>query len=251
MLIDHPLGQYRFLQGIAPYSAGVVAMPGFEIVHVTLLKPLPLQEGFQRIMDIMEDIGLPLSALCAMELRIPRPLSFAAFKQFNQGYQKMLADRDLLLDGVNPIARTNIAPVHHPPTVPSLHAFSYCKSAGDHSGRATFIVAGAGDLRNQANLSAEEIIRPQETSNEALREKAKTVMQVMQSRLTGLGIGWHDVTCVDIYTSLPIHSILLDLIYQPMRSGGRHGIHWYLSQPPITGLAFEMDLRGVHIEKWI
>ncbi len=251
MLIDHPQGHYRFLKGIAPYSAGVVAMPGFEIVHVTLLKPLPMRAGFEKIRESLADIDLPLSSLCAMELRIPKPLSFVGFKQFNNEYQRMLEARDLLLDSVNPIARTNIAPVHDPPAEPSLHAFSYCRPASHDAGRATFVVAGAGDLRNQADLSAEAIIRPQETSDAALREKAKTVMHVMQTRMAGLGAAWHNVTCVDIYTSLPIHAILPDIIYQPMTSRGSHGIHWYLSQPPITGLAFEMDLRGVHTEKWI
>ena len=33
-LVDHPVGNYRFLPGIAPYSCGVVSAPGYEIVHV-------------------------------------------------------------------------------------------------------------------------------------------------------------------------------------------------------------------------
>ena len=31
-----PHGDYRFLPGIAPYSSGVVATPGHQIVHATL-----------------------------------------------------------------------------------------------------------------------------------------------------------------------------------------------------------------------
>jgi hypothetical protein len=27
-----------------------------------------------------------------------------------------------------------------------------------------------------------------------------------------------------------------------------HGIHWHLSHPPIAGLIYEMDLRGVRRE---
>ncbi len=48
-LIDHPLGNYRFLPGIAPYSCGVVSVPGFEIVHVTFQRPVPYRDGFERI----------------------------------------------------------------------------------------------------------------------------------------------------------------------------------------------------------
>ena len=36
MLVDQPKGNYRFVRGIAPYSSGAVAMPGYEVVHVTL-----------------------------------------------------------------------------------------------------------------------------------------------------------------------------------------------------------------------
>lgn len=39
-LTDHPAGNYRFLPGIAPCSCGVVASPGFEIVQVTLQRPV-------------------------------------------------------------------------------------------------------------------------------------------------------------------------------------------------------------------
>lgn len=34
--IDNRKGNYHFVSGIAPYSAGVVAMTGYEIIHVTL-----------------------------------------------------------------------------------------------------------------------------------------------------------------------------------------------------------------------
>jgi hypothetical protein len=40
-LIDHPEGDYRFLPGIAPYSCGAVSVPGFEVVHAVLQRPLP------------------------------------------------------------------------------------------------------------------------------------------------------------------------------------------------------------------
>ena len=48
-LLDHPLGDYRFLPGIAPYSCGVVSAPGFEIVHVTLHRPVAYRRGFDEV----------------------------------------------------------------------------------------------------------------------------------------------------------------------------------------------------------
>ena len=49
MLVPCEAGQYRFLPGIEPYSAGVVAMPGAEIVHATLAAPVPYRDGFALI----------------------------------------------------------------------------------------------------------------------------------------------------------------------------------------------------------
>ena len=42
-------GGYRFLPGIPAFSSGVVAQPGWEIVHATLIQPVPWREGFARI----------------------------------------------------------------------------------------------------------------------------------------------------------------------------------------------------------
>ena len=44
MLLHNPQGHYRFLKGIAPYSCGVIADEGFEIVHVTLATPPPWRQ---------------------------------------------------------------------------------------------------------------------------------------------------------------------------------------------------------------
>jgi hypothetical protein len=81
-----------------------------------------------------------------------------------------------------------------------------------------------------------------------MREKAAYVMAVMQARLSGLGGTWADVTAVGVYTVHPLEAFLATEILAPMGPAAIHGVHWYLSHPPIAGLAFEMDLRGVRRE---
>ena len=44
MLRAHPSGSYRFLPGISAFSSGVVATPGWEIVHATLGTPVPWRD---------------------------------------------------------------------------------------------------------------------------------------------------------------------------------------------------------------
>ncbi len=249
MLLDHLQGDYRFLKGIGPYSCGVVAMPGFEIVHSRLMQPVPLHLGYQQMAKRLEHQGRSIKALCAMQLRIPAPLSFEGFADFNQEYRQRLIELDLLLDGINPLARTNIALPTLGIQEPMLHAFSYTIPSDLNT--PTFIIAGAGDLKDQTDLSPDAIVRPAETSEDALREKATVVMAVMQERLSGLQVNWALATCVDVYTTQVRFSYLSDIVLMPIGKASWHGINWHYGVPPIRGLDFEMDVRGVRKEVWI
>lgn len=248
-LIEHPQGNYRFLTGIAPYSCGVVAMPRYEIIRIRLLHPLKLHGPvFERIAKHLSAVGRPVQALCAMELRIPDSLSFEEFKEFNSDYQKMLKAQGLLLGDVNPIARTNIVPAEFELKEPSVYAFSYTVRVNDDFKLPSFIVAGAGDLIDQTDLTASAIFRPKETSDDALEEKANVVMKVMQERLTGLKTSWEDVSSISIYTVIPLHTLIVNTILKPIGAAALQGVTWYYSNPPIKGLVYEMDMRGVRKE---
>ncbi len=247
-LLDNPRGNYRFLTGIAPYSAGVVAMAGYEIVRVTLQTPLPYRQGFDLIDRQLAVQARPRQALCAVELRLPQPLTFAGFDAFNAEYRALLSEWEILLGEINPVARTNVAPALHPPSAPALYAFSYTVASADASSPPTFVVAGAGDLRDQAQLSAAAVVRPGETSAHALREKAAAVMGEMRARLLGLQMDRAHVSAVDVYTAQPLHPVLRTEILEQIGSAAAHGVHWYYSHPPLVDLIFEMDLRGIRQE---
>jgi hypothetical protein len=88
------------------------------------------------------------------------------------------------------------------------------------------------------------IVRLGDTSPEAMREKARFVMGVMQDRLREVG-EWSRVSAIDVYTALPIDGLLLDEILRPAGAAAIHGIRWFPSRPPIQGLEFEVDMRGV------
>jgi hypothetical protein len=78
-----------------------------------------------------------------------------------------------------------------------------------------------------------------------MREKAAHVMRIMQARLQRLGVAWPDVTAIDIYTAQPIESFLSDTVLSPAGAAAIHGVRWFPSRPPVIGLEYEMDLRGV------
>jgi hypothetical protein len=242
MLRDHPTGDYRYMPGISAFSCGTVARPGHEIVHVTLGAPAPWREGFARIERHLREVKRSKTALCGIELRSPAPFTFDGFAAFNEGYRKLLAEWDILVGDDNPIPRTNVAPVAAAPSEPSLYAFSYTQLGATPA--PSFIVAGAEELEDRAQ-DPEGIVRHRDTSPDGMREKARFVMAIMQDRLRTLGGDWPRVTAIDIYTAEPIHHLVLDEILKPAGAAAIHGVHWYPSRPPIRGLDYEMDLRGV------
>jgi hypothetical protein len=245
-LLAGPDGSYRFLPGGDPYSSGVVAAAGWEVAHAVFQAPPPWREGFARIEAHLRGLGRPRTALCAIELRIPTPLTFDGFGAFNRDYRAVLGEWGLLVDGRNPVARTNVAPVVGPPVEPVLYGFAYTVPAEAGSG-ATFVVAGSGELR-PGTASRAGIVRPDDHAPDALREKAAYVMDVMRARLGGLGASWAEVTAVDVYTVHPVDGFLATEVLAAAGPAAVHGVHWYLAHPPIAGLAYEMDVRGVRRE---
>ena len=50
---------------------------------------------------------------------------------------------------------------------------------------------------------------------------------------------------IEVYAAQPIHEIVEHEILPQAGPAAIHGIRWFPSLPPIQGLEFEMDLRGV------
>src|SRR5258706_6394354 len=199
-LIPFPDGGFSFLEGVFPYSQGVVALPGFAIERVRLARPLAVSPGFEFIASHLKKIQRPLTAFCACELRSPKPFSFAGFGDFNKGYVEVLKQWGLYRDGKNPVARSNVAPEIDPPSEPCFYAFSYTvpsKEAG------SFVVAGSGEWPEGGRFP-EDIVARGDTSETGMRAKSDFVLGKMDSRLKGLGAEWNSATVVQLYT---VHGI--------------------------------------------
>ena len=236
-------GHYSFIRGIAPYSGGAVASDGYEIERATIRHPVPLHEGFSLIERHLAARNLPKQSLCGLELRSPRPFTFRGFSDFNSGYIDVLRSWNVLLEGgLNPVARTNVAPEVHPPAQPSVYGFSYV--AASAGAPRSFVVAGSGELP-EGSLDARDVVRSGETSPEAVAEKARFVADRMSGRLAGLGVSWADVTAIDVYT---VHDIAPFLVAGLLKPCAANAVVWHYARPPIEDLEFEMDVRGVRRE---
>ncbi|WP_214368701.1 hypothetical protein [Pseudonocardia sp. H11422] len=236
----HSAGTYRYLPAIDPYSSGLAAEPGYEIIGLRFADPPPVVDGFARLDDECTRRGLPSSALAGIELRSPAPFAFGAFDEFNETYRQLLAERGLLQNGVNPIARTNVVPVRSAPVQPVLlSAFLVRPATG--AGGADFVVAGGGEIDG---LDPDAIVARGDVSETGLAKKADHVIDEMRARLAGLGKDPASPTLVNVYTTHEIPG-LSQMLLDRLPAVGRHGFVRWLTRPPVVEVEFEMDLRRV------
>jgi hypothetical protein len=247
-LITHPTGRYKFLPGIDPYSCGVIAEPGYEIVHVSLKEYRPWREGFAFVDSFLKEQGRERTDLCAMQLRSAKPFTMNGFIAYNKKYCEVLRKWGVYAGELNPIARTNVCPIGLDADEPVLHAFSFVRPNAE-IGRKTFIVAGAGELKRR-DLVSEGIIRLGETTDDAMAEKAAYVCGIMEKRLFELEAAWSDVTTVEVYTVHPLHHLIESLLLPKIPASQHRGILWHYTRPPVEDIEYEMDLRGVATE-WV
>jgi hypothetical protein len=235
-------GGYRYLRGVFQYSAGVAAQPGFEIERARFRRPIPLAEGFGRVEAHLASIGRPTTAFCACELRSPEPFTEAGFVAFNREYVTVLGRWGIYREDANPVARSNVCPEIDSPPVPSLYAFSYTVP---HQGTGTesFVIAGSAEAQEGRGSYRERAIRFGDRSPEALQEKGRWVLGEMERRMKSLGFGWSDATATQLYTVYDVHPFLGDEIVR--RGATPSGLTWWFARPPVSGLDYEMDVRGL------
>lgn len=250
---------YAYLRGGPAFSAGVIALPGFEIVRARFARPLSLEQGFDAIAAHLRHRNRPLTALCAAELRSPKPFTVGGFGEFNARYVEVLRQWGIVSDDAIPVARSNVCPLHDPPDEPAFHAFSYTSpsstahagflTTSDHApdapGPRTFVVSGYAEWREGMPFP-EGIVDHGDVSPDALARKVSFVLEGLQRNTAALGGDWNALTAVQVYT---VHEIgaVIERVFVP-RGLARLGFDWHVCRPPIEGLEFEVDVRNVRRE---
>ncbi len=239
-------GGYRYVRGPFQYSGGVAAEPGFAIERVRFQRPRPIADGFAAIEDYLRSLDRPLTSFCACELRSPAPFTEDGFIAFNRIYVGTLGRWGIFRDEENPVARSNVCPEVDPPPEPSFEAFSHTVPAAADA-PTSFVIAGSAEAAEGAGSYRERIIRLGDTSPEAMREKARYVLGAMESRMAALSVGWAQASATQAYSVHDIHPVLSEEIVT--RGAARGGLTWYYARPPVEGLDYEMDVRGVPVER--
>lgn len=242
-------GGYRYIPGVFQYSGGVAAEPGYGIERVRFQRPIPLAEGFKRVASIITSAGRPLTAFCACELRSPDAFTEAGFIAFNEVYVGTLAEWGVYdpASKRNPVARSNVCPELHKPAEPSFHAF--CYTVPDAGAAPSFVVSGSGEAPEGKGAYGKFVVRPGDRSTDGLREKARAVLGEMERRMALLGFTWADATAVQLYTVYDVYPHLADEIVS--RGAAEHGLSWHFCRPPVNVLDYEVDARGIALERVI
>ena len=238
-LIDNPKGGFRFRKSSSKFSSGgVLTTKGYEIVHVTFGNALPLGEAFNSVDAFLKKQQRPTQALCGAELRCPRQYSFTEFGTLNQGYIDMIAKRDLMVSGSIPVARVNVTPETEPPRELSMYGFSYTAPA--QIARPNFLIA-ASDLNGEYPKG---IVARGDVSPNGLRQKAKQLIDSLETNLRELGVGWADATTIVVYTVHDVFPVVREMLLPRIGTSKNYGFHWYLCRPPIVELELEIQVRG-------
>ena len=153
----------------------------------------------------------------------------------------VLEEWRLFRGGVNPVARSNVAPEIDPPAEPCFYAFSYTVPSKETG---SFIVAGSGEWPEGGRFP-EDIVARGDVSPPGMAKKADHVLATMDARLEGLRASWARATVTQLYTAEKIGN-LVARIQGHIRPSS---LTWHYCRPPIAGLEFEMDLRGVSVER--
>ena len=104
-------------------------------------------------------------------------------------------------------------------------------------------MAGSGEVPEGRANYRDHIVAPGDTSPAGLTTKARYVLSEMEARMAALGYTWADATAAQVYTVHDLHPFLAGEIVT--RGAARLGLTWHYCRPPIVGLDYEMDCRGV------
>src|SRR4051812_7470259 len=260
-IVDNAAGGYRFIPGIAAFSEGAVAMPGFAVVHARFDRLVPLEESYALVERELQSAARPMQALCGMELRIARPYTVPEFRALNAGYIAVLRDKwSLFVNGLNPVPRCNLALTVDKAAGPSLYGFSYTVPAT--VSYKTFVTAGINDgilVYGQNTFkqiaAGESLTRTADAPADGDLGEANTrlrlefILEVTGKRLEQLGVTWADATQVELYVARPLGDSWEKVLLPRVGGSGQKGIRWHYGLPPFQGPQVEIDVRGFTQEK--
>ena len=247
-LVANEPGGYRFVPGQSFFSLGAIAASGFEINRAVFRRPPEFPEGLAAVEQHLRAAGRPLQALCGLELRNGRQANMQEFMTFNQKYVETLSKAGMLVAGQMPLTRSNLV-VTGAEAVHRIHAFTYTVPASSPTSQApTFVIAGIPEVRFGPKS---EIVARDDVSANGLRQKTAFVLETIAGLLRMMGVGWRDVTGIQLYTVRDLHPLVESVVLPLIGDAAQRGIQWHYVLLPLEGGDVEIDVRSVRAELMI
>jgi hypothetical protein len=244
-LVANQRGGYLFLPGQPFFSLAAIAASGFEINRAIFRQPPVFPGGLATVERHLRAAGRPLQALCGVELRNGRQANMQEFMTFNERYIESLRKAGMLVTDQMPLTRSNLV-VTGAEAVHRIHAFTYTVPASSPSSRAqSFVIAGIPEVRFGPKS---EIIARGDLSLNGLRQKTAFVLETIAGLLTTRGVGWRDVTGIQLYTVRDLHPLLESVVLPQIGDAAQRGIQWHYVLLPLEGGDVEIDVRSVRAE---
>lgn len=244
---------FAYLPGDSAYAAAVRALPGYAIERVVFDRAVPLAPGISRCLDILRDVQRPASSVCAIELRVPQPLTPGGFEALNDRYLAAIVRLDGVEGSTSVLSRTTVAPLFGDIREPSIHAFCYTVPSeviGD------FVISGIGDVRDDRSMSEADAIvhqgenlRSAVVDRSAVVEKIAFVTDAVGDMLTRHALATTEWAEFNLYSVLDVRLADLRRLSAAISIGPSNGIRWHLSRPPIADVTLELDVRRVTAER--
>ena len=237
-----PDGGFRYLDaGIDFASPAVAALPGFAIERALLPATDDVEESYAAVRRALEQAARPMSALCGLELHSPKATPIGEFDEYSRFYLGKLDAWGILKhDKTSPLARTNVVPVVSVAPYPVVVACSYTVPAPNDT--VDFVTAGTPEKPEGAS-HPEGIVRPGQSSDDALLEKILCVTDVLEGRVERVGGLWDETAEFHFYSA---HPTAFNRQRNVLRERGRlprHGMTDHFAQPPVDDLELEADVR--------
>jgi hypothetical protein len=244
-LVANERGGYLFLPGQPFFSLGAIAASAFEINRAIFRQPPVFPEGLSAVERHLRAAGRPPQALCGLELRNGRQANMQEFMTFNERYIESLRKVGMLVNDQMPVTRSNLV-VTGAEAVHRIHAFTYTVPASSPSSRTpTFVTAGIPEVRFGPQS---EIVARDDVSLNGLRQKTTFVLETIAGLLNIMGVGWRDVTGIQLYTVRDLHPLVESVVLPQIGDAAQRGIQWHYVLLPLEGGDVEIDVRSVRAE---
>ena len=151
-----------------------------------------------------------------------------------------------MVDGLNPVARTNVAPAASSIAEPSIYGFYYTVPAAGVA-RPAFVLAGVAEVLSREG-GKREVVAAGDVSLGGLRRKNAGILEILDGLFHEMKLEWSEASAVNLYTVHDLHPLFATDLLPALGVAANRGLRWHYARPPVIGLEMEIDCYAAREE---